>query len=237
MVRDELHELGFTDQEIDGGGLRITTTFTQQAMSAAEQAVAAQRPDGLKELHVAVASVDPKTGALRGHVRRPGLPRRASINWAVRAARPARRSSRSPSPPASTYGYSLKSTFDGNSPHRRSATPSSATRARARATSYGVGDQPAHGHRELGQHRLRRPRRRDGRRPAEGRRHRRGDGHPARRPGPRREPRHRARLGHDQPDRHGQRLRHHRRRRRGQGLVRRREGQRRRTATSSTSTR
>src|SRR6476661_9649335 len=54
MVRDELHRLGFSDQEIDGGGLRVTTTFTKKAMDAAEQGVKEQRPDGFgdKQLHV-----------------------------------------------------------------------------------------------------------------------------------------------------------------------------------------
>ena len=49
-------------------------------------------------------------------------------------------------------------------------------------------------------------------------------GHPAQRAGPEANPGDRARLGHDQPDRHGQRLRHHRQRRRAPRLVRGQEG-------------
>ena len=36
MVRKELERLGFSDAEIDGGGLRVTTTFTRKAMNAAQ---------------------------------------------------------------------------------------------------------------------------------------------------------------------------------------------------------
>ena len=39
LVRKELNALGYSDEQIDGGGLRITTTFTQQAMKAPEQGV------------------------------------------------------------------------------------------------------------------------------------------------------------------------------------------------------
>ena len=59
MVRKELLAQGFSDQEISGGGLKVTTTFTKNAMHAAAQAVQDQKPKGLKQLHVAVASVDP----------------------------------------------------------------------------------------------------------------------------------------------------------------------------------
>ena len=85
MVKNELTTLTnkqtgalFTEGEIDGGGLRVTTTFTQKAMDAAKDGVEAQRPEGKefsdKYLHIGAASVDVKTGAVRGHVRRPGLP-------------------------------------------------------------------------------------------------------------------------------------------------------------------
>ena len=45
LVRQELHHLGFTDDQIDGGGLRVTTTLTPQAMDgggAGRQAGAAR---------------------------------------------------------------------------------------------------------------------------------------------------------------------------------------------------
>src|SRR5205085_870274 len=52
MVKKELLAHGITDQEITGGGLRVTTTFTRNSMAAAARGVAAQGPKGLKGLHV-----------------------------------------------------------------------------------------------------------------------------------------------------------------------------------------
>ncbi len=66
MVKKELLRLGFDETEIDSGGLRVETTFTKKAMKAAEDGVLAERPQGLKKLHVATASVDVQTGALMG---------------------------------------------------------------------------------------------------------------------------------------------------------------------------
>jgi membrane peptidoglycan carboxypeptidase len=115
MVRAELIRLGFSDKEIDGGGLRVTTTFTKQAMDAAEQGVAEQRPDDLKELHVAVASVEPKTGALRGLFAGQDY-LDSQLNWAVSGGAPGSAFKPFSLATGLTYGYSLQSTFDGNSP-------------------------------------------------------------------------------------------------------------------------
>ena len=115
MVRAELLRLGFSDKEIDGGGLRVTTTFTPDAMAAAEEGVLEQRPEGLKELHVAVASVEPETGALRGMF--GGQDYLASqINWAVAGGAPGSTFKPFSLVTGLTYGYSLQSTFNGNSP-------------------------------------------------------------------------------------------------------------------------
>ncbi len=115
MVRAELARLGFSDKEIDGGGLRVTTTFTKQAMSAAEEGAQEQRPDGLQGLHVAVASVEPKTGALRGmYAGQDYLD--SQLNWAVAGGAPGSAFKPFSLVTGLTYGYSLKSTFDGNSP-------------------------------------------------------------------------------------------------------------------------
>jgi membrane peptidoglycan carboxypeptidase len=126
MVKDALLKLRnaetgqpFTESEIDGGGLRITTTFTKKAMDAAEQGVAAERPEGDefsdKDLHVAAASVEPGTGAVRGfYAGQDYLD--SQLNWAVAGGQAG--SSLKPFALAAGLkaGYSLKDTFDGNSP-------------------------------------------------------------------------------------------------------------------------
>ncbi len=116
MVRKELLRLGFDEQEIDGGGLRVTTTFTKKAMNAAEEGVEAQKPDGFKgELHVATASVEPGTGAVRGFYGGHDY-LDSQINWAVAGGMAG--STLKPFAVAAGIkdGFSLKDTFDGNSP-------------------------------------------------------------------------------------------------------------------------
>lgn len=118
LVKDELLKLGFEEDQILAGGLRVTTTFTQKAMDAAKAAVAEQRPEGLgeKNLHVATASVDVKTGSLLGFYSGQDY-LKSQINWAKYGG-----------PPGSTFkafaiaagleeGFSLKDTFQGNSPY------------------------------------------------------------------------------------------------------------------------
>ena len=116
MVRDELHRVGFDDTQIDSGGLRVETTFTRDAMKASEQGVLDQRPQGLKKLHVATASVDVQTGALRGfYAGQDYLD--SQLNWARLGSSPG--SAFKPFALAAGLkgGFSLKDTFDGNSPY------------------------------------------------------------------------------------------------------------------------
>ncbi len=115
LIRTELRRLGFSDEEIDGGGLRVTTTFTRQAMQAAEEGVLEQRPEGLPELHVAVASVEPETGALRGMFAGQDY-LKSQLNWAVAGGAPGSAFKPFSLVTGLTYGYSLKSTFNGSSP-------------------------------------------------------------------------------------------------------------------------
>jgi len=126
MVKNELTTLTnketgepFTDTEIDGGGLRITTTFTEKAMNAAEEGVKAIRPEGKefsdKALHVGVASVQVDTGAVRGIFAGQDF-LQSQINWAMAGGQAG--SSVKPFALAAGLkaGFSLKDTFDGNSP-------------------------------------------------------------------------------------------------------------------------
>ncbi|RIQ20704.1 transglycosylase domain-containing protein [Jiangella rhizosphaerae] len=65
QVRDELIDNGFTEEQIDTGGLRVVTTFDPKAQTAAIQAVDAERPkehaDGVR---VGLAAVIPGDGAV-----------------------------------------------------------------------------------------------------------------------------------------------------------------------------
>ena len=115
LIRTELLRLGFSDEEIDGGGLRVTTTFTKQAMQAAEEGVFEQRPEDLPELHVAVASVEPKTGAVRGMFAGQDY-LKSQLNWAVAGGAPGSAFKPFSLVTGLTYGFSLQSTFNGSSP-------------------------------------------------------------------------------------------------------------------------
>jgi membrane peptidoglycan carboxypeptidase len=117
LVRQELHRLGFTDDQIDGGGLRVTTTLTPAAMKAAEEGVKEVRPDlSDKELHVAAATVQPGTGALLGFFAGQNY-LRSQINWAEAGGMVGSTFKPVSLAAAITDGYSLKSTWDGNSPY------------------------------------------------------------------------------------------------------------------------
>ncbi len=74
LVRQELHQLGFTDDQIDGGGLRVTTTFTPKAMAAAKAGVLAGPPQDQRQ-------APPRRGRVRAarHRCAGGLLRRAEL--------------------------------------------------------------------------------------------------------------------------------------------------------------
>ena len=88
----------------------------------------------LQDLHVAVASVDPETGALRGMFAGQDY-LKSQLNWAVAGGAPGSTFKPFSLATGLTYGYSLESTFDGTSPPGDRPAPSSATRARAAASA------------------------------------------------------------------------------------------------------
>ncbi|HEY3529289.1 MAG TPA: transglycosylase domain-containing protein [Nocardioides sp.] len=116
LVRQELQDLDFTDDQIDGGGLRVYTTLTRKAMAAAATGVRAVRPKlSHKELHVAVATVQPGTGALLGFYGGQDY-LQSQINWAEAGGMVGSTFKPASLAAAIADGYSLKSTWDGNSP-------------------------------------------------------------------------------------------------------------------------
>jgi membrane peptidoglycan carboxypeptidase len=116
MVKKELLRLGFQESAIESGGLRVETTFTKKAMKAAADGVAAERPDGLSKLHVATASVDVKTGALMGFYAGQDY-LKSQLNWAALGGSPGSAFKPFALAAGLKAGFSLKDTFDGNSPY------------------------------------------------------------------------------------------------------------------------
>ncbi|MGN6251509.1 MAG: transglycosylase domain-containing protein [Marmoricola sp.] len=117
MVKDELRRIGFSDEQIDGGGLRVTTTFNRKVMSADKSAVEKVAPKGLKKLHVGVASVDVKSGAVLGFFGGQDY-LKSQLNYATLPAASVGSSFKPFALAAGLkQGFSLKDTFDGNSPY------------------------------------------------------------------------------------------------------------------------
>ncbi|MFB9315470.1 transglycosylase domain-containing protein [Nocardioides plantarum] len=128
LIKDQLLDLDkkdgspFTEDEIDGGGLRITTTLQPKIMKAVqagiEEVKPTERTDQFKspsQLHAAAATVEPGTGALRGFYAGQDY-LKSQINWAIAGGQAG--STFKPYALAAGLkdGYSLKDTFDGNSP-------------------------------------------------------------------------------------------------------------------------
>ena len=120
MVEQELSTAGFSSSDIQGGGLRVTTTFDEDDQKAAIKAAEdtteqAAKASGKKAsgLHAAVASVDVNSGNVLALYGGPDFVEN-SRNWATTAR-----------PTASTFkaftlaaglenGFSLRSRFHGN---------------------------------------------------------------------------------------------------------------------------
>ena len=116
MVRSELRAKGFSDSTIDGGGLKITTTFSRPVMRAVAEGVEQERPEGLKALHASGVSIDVKTGAVRGIYGGQDY-LKSAFNWSAAGAQPGSAFKPFALAAALEDGFSLRDTFDGNSPY------------------------------------------------------------------------------------------------------------------------
>jgi membrane peptidoglycan carboxypeptidase len=116
-VRRELKANGFTDEQIDQGGLRITTTIDPRAQAEIVQAVEQRGPkSGTDGLRIGAASVDPDTGGILAMYGGPDYVT-SSLNNATQATAQAG-STFKPFALAAAFekGYTLNSRFNGNSP-------------------------------------------------------------------------------------------------------------------------
>ena len=120
MVQDELRSKGFTDDQIDGGGLSVVTTFdakAQEAAVSAAQKVTLQSVNGstkkAAKLHAGLASIDVETGGVLALYGGPDFVKN-SRNWGI-----------TPRPTGSTFkpyalgaalsqGITLSDTFNGS---------------------------------------------------------------------------------------------------------------------------
>ncbi|GAA3538687.1 hypothetical protein AFL01nite_27280 [Aeromicrobium flavum] len=117
LVRAQMRAEGFLDTEIEGGGLRVVTTFDKDAQDAAVDAVKEVRPDGLKELNNAVVSVQPGTGAVRALYGGPDYLKN-QLNWATEKTQPGSTFKAFAVVAALENGYSLQTRLNGNAPLR-----------------------------------------------------------------------------------------------------------------------
>ncbi|MGH3350520.1 MAG: transglycosylase domain-containing protein [Nocardioides sp.] len=120
-LKNEKGEPLFTEEEIDSKGLKVTTTLSSKAMKTAENAVNDVRPGDKKSvnekneknaLHVGAATVDVKTGALKGFYGGQDY-LKSQINWAANGGMAGSTMKPFTMAAALDAGYSLKDTWTG----------------------------------------------------------------------------------------------------------------------------
>lgn len=139
MVEKELLANGFTEEQINGGGLKVVTTFDADAQDAMVEAAqkmtlaAAGSKKAARELHAGMASIDNATGGVLALYGGPDFVK-SGLNWGTIS-----------SPVGSTFkpyalaaalrdGWTLNDKVDGSSPYR---LPGSNRYVRNAGASYG----------------------------------------------------------------------------------------------------
>ncbi|HZX07323.1 transglycosylase domain-containing protein, partial [Kribbella sp.] len=117
MARRELLQRGFSEEEISGGGLKVTTTFSYTQQKQMVKAAEDKLPDKRDNLHVGMATVEPGTGRLLAMYGGPDF-LKSQLNWATAKARPGSGFKPFALAAALEDGKSLYDIFQGDSPIR-----------------------------------------------------------------------------------------------------------------------
>ena len=135
-AQEELTRRGFTEEQVQQGGLRILLTIDKRVQDAAMAAIDEVLPDRDADVRPSLAAVEPGTGAIR-----------ALYGGSDYVTQPFNSASQGRAPAGSAFkpfvlataleqGWSLRSRYDGNSPARFGGY----TPANAGNTDYGVVD-------------------------------------------------------------------------------------------------
>ncbi|MFC5830468.1 transglycosylase domain-containing protein [Nonomuraea insulae] len=124
QVTSELNRRGYTDEDINSGGLKIVTTFDKKLMQAAERAVSDVMPDATpKKVRTGLAAVDPTTGEVVAFY--GGKPSQSKYYDNAFSAKVMAGSTFKPYTLATALdnGFDLSTRVDGNSPLRVASAP------------------------------------------------------------------------------------------------------------------
>ncbi|WP_336207997.1 transglycosylase domain-containing protein [Nonomuraea sp. LPB2021202275-12-8] len=123
QVTAELNRRGYTDEDINGGGLKIVTTFDKKLMEAAERAVKDTLPESTPtKVRTGLAAVDPASGEVIAFY--GGSPSRSKYDNAF-SAKVMAGSTFKPYTLAAALdnGFDLSTRVNGNSPMRVASDP------------------------------------------------------------------------------------------------------------------